>query len=141
MPNRVWNVHFSITPLGEFKKSLGAKHEIHEQFKRLLAWLIQHLLEVLKDGGDRDNVYITTWPSPASIHQYDIYQIKWTKPKDEFLQLEAYIKTKGDPDLNGLGHTKETGPGGVVLVNMGNNGVWQKEISTIYRSEKKRIAW
>eukprot|EP00959_Pyramimonas_sp_CCMP1952_P422573 8852054-Pyramimonas_sp.AAC.1 len=54
-------------------------------------------------------------------------QVKWIKPKDRYMEKKQYVGKHGDPSTNGLGHKVEDGPPGVLLVNMGNDGIWERE--------------
>ena len=140
---RIWNVHFAEQyTLTALKTELGKNHEMFETFQRYEKWLTKHLVDILKDNPQmsEDEVYITCWPSPDEIHEMDITEIKWTRPRDELLPLDSYKELKGCPESNGLGHKKETAPDGTILVNMGNNGKWSKTESIIFRAVKKRTA-
>lgn len=57
--------------------------------------------------------------------------MKWTKPKDRYVELEDYKKTRGDPTING--HSIEIAPNGTNLVKVGSTGFWEKSESTFTR--------
>ncbi len=134
---RIWNACYPNMTLSEFKKKLGKDSATYDAFVRLQAWLVNHVLELLQENPDRDAIYITTWPSPTTIMEQDIHQVKWVKPRDEYITLKQYRATRtGEPADNG--HRKEIAPDGTELVNLGNNGVWRKETSMIFQASEQR---
>ena len=91
-----------------------------------------------KKDTDPDPVSPSIHQTPVQIHQMDITEVKWIKPRDQFLELDNYTELHGDPATNGKNHTKATAPDGTVLVNIGNDGKWTKEVSLIFQPTKAR---
>ena len=72
---------------------------------------------------DRDDLYVTCWPSTQKILQVEITQVQWSKPKDQYMELSKYKRQEGDPATNGLGHTTHRAPDGTELVKVANTGI------------------
>ena len=88
---------------------------------------------------DRDQFFKTPWPSAAQLQQMEITQVEWRRPKDQMMEHSRYISLQGDPDTNDKGHKIVYSPDGFKLVNMGNNGIWEKVATVIFQSVKKRV--
>jgi hypothetical protein len=66
-----------------------------------------------------------------------IYEVKRTKPKDQYVELEDYKRTRGDPSANG--HSIEIAPNGTKLVKVGSTGLREKGESMIYQAVKMQV--
>ena len=113
------------------KQRKGSYHKLHEEFDSYFHWLVQTLSQKYELTGDRDALHVGSWPSPAQLKTMDIYQIRWIKPEELFEPYNEYIKTRGDPQTNGLGHTVQPGPGGMQMVKVWTSDSWKKEVSLI----------
>ena len=127
--------------LSEVKTAIGTNQETHEMFHRVVAWLIKFMIgKVTADPQvDRDLLFRIPWPSTTQLQQMEITQVEWLRPKDQMLEHSRYVPLHGDPDTNDKGHKTVHSPDGVKLVNMGNNGIWEKVASVIFQSVKKRV--
>ena len=127
--------------LSEVKTAIGTNQETHEMFHRVVAWLIKFMVDkVTADPQvDRDLLFRIPWPSTTELHQMEITQVEWLRPKGQMMEHSRYVPLHGDPDTNDKGHKTVHSPDGVKLVNMGNNGIWEKVASVIFQSVKKRV--
>ena len=55
------------------------------------------------------------------------------------MEHSRYVPLYGDPETNDKGHKTVYSPDGVKLVNMGNNGIWEKVASVVFQTVKKRV--
>ena len=100
---------------------------------------MQTLSQQYELTGDRDALHVGSWPSPAQLKTMDIYQIRWIKPEELFEPYNEYIKTRGDPQTNGLGHTVRPGLGGMQMVKVWTSGSWKKEVSLIKQAVRETM--
>ena len=69
----------------------------------------------------------------------EITHVEWQRPKDQVMEHSRYVSLYGDPETSDKGHETVYSPDGVKLVNMGNNGIWEKAAGVLFQSVKKRV--
>lgn len=101
-----------------------------------MQWLISTLVKKIEENPNRDEVFITSWPSATQIVQMDIEQVVWKRPKKQYLELAEYKRLHGDPSQ--AGKVVVPGPNGQQLVCVSEGNVWEKEENIIFQAVKQR---
>ena len=74
---------------------VNGKEHMKEDHRLYSAWVVEQGLQLLKDGGDMDEIATLKYPNQTVIRTMEIYETIWACPDEEHMELTDYVEEHG----------------------------------------------